>query len=74
MQQTVAGFARGKAIDPSELEEFLGQYLESNFNTEADDDSPKEVGQPRVQAPKLCFQECCKLNPGLNLYACRYPC
>ncbi|EKX46840.1 hypothetical protein GUITHDRAFT_107196 [Guillardia theta CCMP2712] len=44
IEQTVSGFVtKRNAPDPSELEEFLDQYLQEMFNTEADDDSPYEV-------------------------------
>mmetsp|Transcript_19709 Transcript_19709/g.40193 ORF Transcript_19709/g.40193 Transcript_19709/m.40193 type:complete len:184 (+) Transcript_19709:16-567(+) len=43
-QQIVEGFSTGKkAVDPTELEDFLDHFLENNFSTDADDDSPKEV-------------------------------
>lgn len=44
IQQTIGGFATAKrAPDPTELEAFLDNYLQDNFNLHADDESPYEV-------------------------------
>ena len=39
----VGGFASGKKVDPTEVEDFLDGFLLQNFTTEADDDSTREV-------------------------------
>eukprot|EP00961_Rhodomonas_salina_P075281 1010060-Rhodomonas_salina.1 len=42
--QIISGFPAGKkAPDPTELETFLDQFMEQNFSTDADDESPYEV-------------------------------
>eukprot|EP00282_Hemiselmis_andersenii_P023493 CAMPEP_0172005510 /NCGR_PEP_ID=MMETSP1041-20130122/5082_1 /TAXON_ID=464988 /ORGANISM="Hemiselmis andersenii, Strain CCMP439" /LENGTH=169 /DNA_ID=CAMNT_0012659503 /DNA_START=71 /DNA_END=576 /DNA_ORIENTATION=- len=38
-----SGFQAKKNVDPSEVEEFLDNFLISQFNTDADDESPYEV-------------------------------
>eukprot|EP00277_Geminigera_cryophila_P039460 CAMPEP_0173101638 /NCGR_PEP_ID=MMETSP1102-20130122/36991_1 /TAXON_ID=49646 /ORGANISM="Geminigera sp., Strain Caron Lab Isolate" /LENGTH=192 /DNA_ID=CAMNT_0013995455 /DNA_START=77 /DNA_END=651 /DNA_ORIENTATION=- len=44
IQQTISGFATAKrAPDPTELEGFLDNYLQDQFNLSADDESPYEV-------------------------------
>jgi len=43
-QQTISGFATAKRPpDPTELEDFLDNYLQDHFNLHADDESPYEV-------------------------------
>eukprot|EP00281_Chroomonas_sp_CCMP1168_P002539 CAMPEP_0206260068 /NCGR_PEP_ID=MMETSP0047_2-20121206/26869_1 /ASSEMBLY_ACC=CAM_ASM_000192 /TAXON_ID=195065 /ORGANISM="Chroomonas mesostigmatica_cf, Strain CCMP1168" /LENGTH=188 /DNA_ID=CAMNT_0053687081 /DNA_START=151 /DNA_END=714 /DNA_ORIENTATION=+ len=43
VMEVCQGFAAKNNVDPSEVEQFLEEYLVSQFNTEADDESPFEV-------------------------------
>ncbi len=52
--QILSGFSTGKkAVDPTELEEFLYQFMEHSFSTLADDNSPWEVDSCLLKPARL---------------------
>mmetsp|Transcript_24387 Transcript_24387/g.57944 ORF Transcript_24387/g.57944 Transcript_24387/m.57944 type:complete len:188 (-) Transcript_24387:43-606(-) len=75
--QIISGFPAGKkAPDPTELETFLDQFMEQNFSTDADDESPYEVSclicrlHELIMAGNIAEAQSLLANPVASLDAC----